>query len=212
VTATPTQTPDLPGCFSGVPPGSTPSDDAFIRASSPDSNFGSQQDIEVRPDNNANRRGMIRFDISTIPTGSTVTKATLYLYEEDKKLDQTTFLYRITSPWTESSVTWNYPWSNPGGDFDASHAYASFYPNQSSCMLEIDLTSLVQEWIDGTPNFGLLLYSIGPNHILRYSSKENTAASEHPKLDIIYSEPVHFSRDSYLTLSTTSMGANKKVR
>jgi hypothetical protein len=57
-------------------------------------------------------------------------------------------------------------------------------------MVTIDLTGLVQEWINGSPNFGFLLYSTGPNHILRYSSKENIAADEHPKLQVSYSVPV----------------------
>jgi hypothetical protein len=127
--------------------------------------------------------------LSAIPAGSTVTNATLYLFEIDKKLDQVTYLYRLTSPWSEGSVTWDAPWITPGGDFDSSQAFASFLPNQTSCMLEIDLTDLVREWVNGTPNYGFLLYSTGPNHILRYSSKENPAAVEQPKLDIIYLEP-----------------------
>jgi hypothetical protein len=122
-----------------------------------------------------------------------VTNATLYLFERDKKLDQITYLYRLTSPWSEGSVTWNSPWLLPGGDFDSSQAFASFLPNQAGCMLEIDLTDLVQTWVNGTPNYGFLLYSTGPNHILRYSSKENADAVEHPKLDIIYLEPVQLS-------------------
>lgn len=187
-TNSPTPTPSLPDCYVGLPPGATPSDDTFLRASSPTSNFGTQPEIEVRPDNGANRRGLIRFDLSAIPQGSTVTSATLYLFEKDKKLDQVTYLYRINSPWDENTVTWNFPWTTPGGDFDNSRAYASFLPNQSNCMLTLDLTDLVQEWVAGTPNYGFLLYSIGPNHILRYASKENGVVDQHPRLAVNYIE------------------------
>jgi hypothetical protein len=191
----------LPTCYPGVPPGITPSDDAFLRASSPDSNFGSQADIEVRPDNGANRRGLVRFDLSPIPQGSTVTSATLYLFEEDKKLDQVTHIYKVTSSWNESSVTWNSPWVNPGADFDNSYAYASFLPNQTDCMLTIDLTEIVQEWVNGTPNHGFLLYSTGPNHILRYSSKENSAVEQHPKLSIVYTDPISSASQNIINSS-----------
>lgn len=187
-TNSPTPTPSLPDCYVGLPPGATPSDDTFLRASSPTSNFGTQPEIEVRPDNGANRRGLIRFDLSAIPQGSTVTSATLYLFEKDKKLDQVTYLYRINSPWDENTVTWNFPWTTPGGDFDNSRAYASFFPNQSNCMLTIDLTDLVQEWVAGTSNYGFLLYSIGPNHILRYASKENGVVDQQPRLVVNYIE------------------------
>lgn len=190
----------------------TPSDDAFIRSSSPASNFGVLPDIEVRPDNGASRRGLVRFDLSPIPTGSTVTDASLYLFERDKKLDQITYLYRLTSPWSEEFATWDSPWSTPGGDIDASQVYASFYPNQTSCMLEIDLTQLVQEWVDGRPNYGFLLYSTGPNHILRYSSKENAATGEHPKLEITYLEPTLSSSISYQPYSSAPAGHSVNVR
>ena len=70
-------------------------------------------------------------------------------------------------------------------------------------MLEIDLTNLVQEWAAGTPNYGFLLYSTGPNHILRYSSKDNSAVAEHPKLHITYLEPALSSnRLNQLSFST----------
>jgi hypothetical protein len=141
-----------------------------------------------------------------------VTNAKLYLFERDKKLDQITYIYRLTSPWSEESVTWNSPWSTPGGNFDVSQAYASFYPNQTSCMLEIDLTELVQEWVDGTPNYGFLLYSTGPNHILRYSSKESTAAVEQPKLDINYLEPVMYSNVALQQSFSSHAGYIRNVR
>jgi len=195
-----------------MPPGVTPSDDTFIRASGPTSNFGTLPEIEVRPDSGANRRGLVRFDVSSIPPGSTVTQAKLYLYEKDQKLDQITYLYRLISPWSEDSVTWNDPWITAGGDFDSSRAYASFLPNQTSCMLEIDLTTLVQEWVDGVPNYGFMLYSTGPNHILRYSSKENTALEEHPKLDIIYLEPALLSTGLTLQQNSAQTGFLKSDR
>ncbi len=150
----------------------------------------------------------MRFDLSSIPQGSSVTSATLYLYETDKKLDQLTFIYKVTTLWNENSVTWNYPWLNPGGDFDNLHAYANFPPVQSNCMLTIDLTDLVQEWINGSPNYGFLLYSTGPNHILRYSSKENITPAEHPKLHISYTVPTLRSNSSSYPMAPSPTADN----
>jgi len=57
-------------------------------------------------------------------------------------------------------------------------------------MLTMDITSLVQLWVNGTyPNQGLMLYATGPSHNITYVSKEGTTASERPKLDIIYVVP-----------------------
>jgi hypothetical protein len=166
-----------------------PSDDTYIKGGSPLTNFGSDNELEVRPDSGSDRRGLLKFDLGSIPANSTITSATLYLYSQDSKAGQTTYIYRVTSNWSENSATWS-TWTLPGGDFDSDTSYFTFLPAQSNCMLTLDLTSLVQAWVDGTsPNYGLLLYSIGPNHIIRYSSKENGTASQRPKLNIVFTVP-----------------------
>jgi hypothetical protein len=166
-----------------------PSDDTFIRADAPSNNFGSDTKIEVRPDNGADRRGLLKFDLSSIPSNATITSATLYLYETDNKAGQVTYVYRVTSSWDEDSVTWQ-SWALPGGDFDDSISYFTFIPDQKDCMLTMDITGLVQQWVNGTyPNHGLMLYTTGPNHIISYVTKEDTIASEQPKLDVIYVVP-----------------------
>lgn len=187
-TPSPTSGPALPACYSGTPIGLLPSDDTYIRADALLSNFGSDDRIDVRPDNGADRRGLIKFDLSSIPSNSTITSATLYLYSHDNKDGQTTFIYRVKSNWSENSVTW-LSWSL-GGDFDSGTSYFTFPPAQSNCMLTLDITSLVRAWVNGTyQNHGLMLYSTGPNHTIRYTSKEDGTASQRPKLNIVYTAP-----------------------
>ena len=143
----------------------------------------------VRPNNNADRRGLLRFDLSDIPANAVISSAELYLYEQEDKLEQVTYVYRVTTPWTESGVTWNSPWTTPGGDFANSPAYALFIPGQSGCSITLDLTNLVQAWVEGTyPNYGVLLYSTGDSRVINYSSKEETGNPEQaPRLAITYS-------------------------
>lgn len=185
-TSSVTATPILPACFFGTPNGLLPSDDTFIRSDAPSTNYGSDNTFDVRPDNSADRRGLVKFDLTSIPSNAIITDATLYLYEKSNKPDQVTSIYRVTSDWTENTVTWQ-TWNLPGGDFDSSLSYFTYFPDQNNCMLSINLTSLVQLWVNGTyPNYGLLLYSTGPNHIISYVTKEDTTASERPKLDVVY--------------------------
>jgi hypothetical protein len=181
--------PGLPACYSGTPNGLLPSDDTYIDGGSPTRINGADNKFEVRPDNGADRRGLLRFDLSSVPANATVTSATLYLYEGGNKTGQTTFVYRVTSSWNESTATWN-TWTVPGGDFDSSMAYFAYLPEQGNCMLTIDITNLVQAWANGTyNNYGVLLYSTGPNHIISYTSKEDTNSSAWPKLYIVYVVP-----------------------
>jgi len=166
-----------------------PSDDTYINAGSPLSNYGNDNIFQVRPDNGADLRGLIKFDLSSIPANATVTSATLYLYSQDNKTGQLTSLYRVTSNWNENTATWS-TWGLPGGDFDSGSSYFTFIPDQNNCMLTMDITNLVQAWVNGTySNYGLMLYSTGPNHIIKYSSKEDGTASKQPKLNIVYSFP-----------------------
>jgi hypothetical protein len=154
-------------------------------------NYGGDNTFEVRPDNGADRRGLVKFDLSSIPASATVTSATLYLYSKDNKDTQITSIYRVTSNWNENTVTW-LTWTLLGGDFDSGIAYFNFIPDQNNCMLTIDITNLVRSWVNGTyTNYGLMLYSTGSNHVIKYSSKENGTSSEHPKLDIVYSVPTN---------------------
>lgn len=152
-------------------------------------NYGNDPTFDVRPDNNADRRGLLKFDLSAIPSDATITRATLYLYQKDNKTGQTTYVYRVTSNWREDTVTW-LSWSLLGGDFDSSTSYFTFLPDQNNCMLTMDVTNLVQLWVNGSfPNQGLLLYATGPNHKISYVTKEDGTAGEQPKLDIVYVVP-----------------------
>ncbi|HXQ39537.1 MAG TPA: DNRLRE domain-containing protein, partial [Anaerolineales bacterium] len=193
VTYTPSQTatPGVPACFAGTPNGLLPSDDSYIDGGSPSNNYGADNIFAVRPDNGADRRGLVKFDLSSIPVNANITSATLHLYSQDNKTGQTTSLYRVTSNWSESTVTWQ-SWTQPGGDFASGTSYFTFLPDQNNCMLTMDIASLVRAWVNGTyPNYGLMLYSTGPNHTIKYSSKEDGTASHQPKLDIVYSVPTH---------------------
>ena len=188
-TASPTATPGLPACYLGTPNGLLPSDDTLIKGDSPSTNYGTDPQLEVRPDNGADRRGLLKFDLNSIPPNATITSATLYLYEAANKDGQVTYIYRVTSDWDEDNVTWQ-SWTSPGGDFDSSTSYFTFIPNQKDCMLTINVTGLVQQWVNGTyPNHGMMLYATGPNHTISYVTKEDTTASERPRLDIIYVVP-----------------------
>lgn len=144
--------------------------------------------MEVRPDNGADRRGLLRFDLSDIPSNATITSAKLYLYELDNKPDQVTYVYRVTTAWTETGVTWATPWIQPGGDFYSETAYALYIPNQKNCSVALDVSGLVQNWVSGRhPNYGLMLYSTGPNHIISYTTKEDAKNPERaPRLEITY--------------------------
>ena len=74
------------------------------------------------------QRGYVKFDLSSIPAGTVIRKATLCLYSYDTtKMKGSTGYYaahRITRTWNEMTMTYNIAdtgtnWTTPGGDFEA---------------------------------------------------------------------------------------------
>lgn len=130
-----------------------PTHDAFISMQDPNSNYGSGSALSVR-----NRYGgggtdywerntLVKFDLSSIPHGSTITSATLHLYYyhcifsncNGRNLN----CRRITSSWDEDTVTWNTrPGSAPGVTDQAT------VPSTFDWM-DWDVTSDVQAIVDG---------------------------------------------------------------
>ena len=166
-----------------------PSDDSYIDANHPTTNHGAEETLQVRPFPGGNSRGVIRFDLSDIPANATITSARLYLYEMSAKSNLVVYVYRITGNWTENTVTWDFPWTSNGGDFDSSVAYALFIPGQQDCSITLELTGLVQDWADEIyPNYGILLNAVGPSPFIEYATKEETVNPERaPRLDITFS-------------------------
>lgn len=165
-----------------------PSDDAFIYRVKPDANHGSETTIDIRPEFNGEMRGLLRFDLSSIPTGAAILSAHLYLYPVDSNNGQVNSIHRLTSNWTEATVTWNNPWGFPGGDYDSQSLYADFDAGSTGCVRRVNVTDLVTGWVNGTyPNFGLLISATGPRSFARYVSKDDPAHSDlAPRLDIVY--------------------------
>ncbi len=110
--------------------------------------------------------------------GITINSAIFYVYVQEAT-DQTVGAFRITADWAENTVTWN----NFGG-FDAT-MIGSFTADAVGYH-SIDITTLVQDWVDGTfPNYGIILTQ-GTSPLTVYSSSEWADIGQHPKLVINY--------------------------
>ena len=169
--------------------------DTFLKKDKSDDNYGNASDLKLKADSNKIERALLRFDLSGIPTGTTLTSATLRLYVTSAKSGVTVNLHRSSRGWVEgtgnksSGADWNHhddpqAWATPGGDFTA-QVLGSLVPDTAGVYHEVDVTALVQVWVDGyLPNDGLLLDPTGATDEVKIGSREN--AGKEPLLKLTY--------------------------
>jgi hypothetical protein len=115
-----------------------------------------------------------------LPSGVTLDSAIFSIYV-DSPSGQTVNIHRITADWAENTVTWN----SFNEQFDPT-IVGSFVASVAG-MYSVDVTALVQGWLDGTyPNYGLLIEQ-GISPLTAYNSSEwPYNVSTHPMLTVCY--------------------------
>jgi hypothetical protein len=82
--------------------------DTGINQAAPTQNNGSAANLFVQSaSGSGNRRSLVRFDLPTMPTGCTVTAATLSLYNQSPTPARVIEVSAAATSWTEDAVTWN---------------------------------------------------------------------------------------------------------
>lgn len=140
-------------------------------------------------------RGLIKFDLTSIPEGSEIRNARLYLYSVANTVNgpghspltgsNEFILQKVTSSWDEMEVTWNTQPTTTGiGQI--------LLPASDSCLQDyvIDITEFVQDMVDDPANnFGLMMKLNTEEHyrkILFASSDYGDDSLKHPKLVVYY--------------------------
>lgn len=139
-------------------------------------------------------RGMLDFDLSAIPEGTTIIEANLSLFFysnpdfTQQVGDNDLLIQRIVEDWVEAEVNWiNQPITSTLNEvtLPSSESLVQDYPN-------INVTDLVQDMIDNSSmSFGFMLKMIEeePYKGLTFASSEHIDSTLHPTLEIIYSAP-----------------------
>ena len=162
-------------------------EDSYVRETSPTTNYGSEETLiadGVSPDPDNGLYGevatIVKWDISSIPSGVTITGVSVTL----NFLDASSAPYHFFSQdsvWSEGSVDWND--LNSGPDILGSVPAFTF----GSVTLNLNATglALVQGWVDGSlPNNGFALRTGGTNNGIIMDSKDSTGPP--PILEITY--------------------------
>jgi hypothetical protein len=89
-----------------------PSDDAYVDSGNPGTNYGAATWLYVGDENGNNpaicTRSFLKFDLSILPPGSTITSAQLYLYCWGKGTSPDVSSHYVNDDtWGEGAITWN---------------------------------------------------------------------------------------------------------
>ena len=172
----------------------TSDEDSYIKLKDPDDNFGSDVEMFVDRETTDLHRALVQFDLSSIPAGATITSATLTIEAIGVGGDMSVGAYQLLESWSESTVTWNerstgVNWSTAGSNFNSTAEDLLDVTSDDDGPHDFDLTSLVQDWVDGSAsNYGVMVGSPdgGGNRQIEYMTRENTTA---PVLVVTYTVP-----------------------
>jgi hypothetical protein len=194
------------------------SQDSYISEWSSSSNNGGNDYILVNPHAGHAYRIVVKFDLSSIPSGSTVSTATLKLLynhgTSETPAGRTYMAYRITQSWTEMGVTWERydgtnSWATSGGDYTTSGGASSIFPSSYGWM-SWDVTNIAKAWIEtGEPNNGFLVKDdnessfVGAIPQANFCSREWAESDKRPILEITYTEPAPSIESAVFTSPST---------
>ena len=174
--------------------------DTYIDKNAANLNYGASTSLVVDKSGSGhgNQRALLEFDLSSIPVGATITGAALQMEATSLSDPFDISVYQMTESWVEGTgdgtdvagADWTTrddatSWaSGVGGSFVTSSPVATLSA-KSTGQHRWDITSLVQQWHDGTSaNHGLLLGSPDSGtESVTYDSREGVSV---PELVITY--------------------------
>lgn len=228
-TPTPTPTPTPTATPSPTPGGSTNvtfqqgvnsytgCNDAHIIEYNAGRNTGGNDRFEVSrytgTYDNDDKHGILKFNVSSIPSNATVTSATVELTLVECRngtANKTIGVNKVNRTWGEGTKTgidgatatsgecsWTYSasttqWTTAGGDFDATVADSKTVGSTTGTVYSWNITSMVQGWVaNSSTNYGMIFVETTPkstsNGTKCFASKEYATVSSRPKLTVTYS-------------------------
>jgi len=157
-----------------------PSADTFVSSATPKLNYGPSIILAVGPGTSS----YVQFNLSAIPAGATIGKATLRLYADAVSGSGTLDVFQVTSAWSENKVIYN---TRPTQQSVSAIVGSSIPITSANCnqFLLIDITPLAQGWLNGTiPNNGVALALTSGSGTFSFDSKESLLTGNGPELEI----------------------------
>jgi len=164
-----------------------PSADTFVSSLTPRANYGPSIILVVQQGANS----YLQFNLSALPVGAHVSKATLRLFVDGVLRPGSFDVYQLNAPWNENTLTYNTPPPALGTSATGGSPVSVSSATMNQFLL-IDITSTVQGWVGGgVANNGVALAVAGDGKgIFSFDSKESLLTGNGPELEIVLDGPV----------------------
>lgn len=187
--------------------------DSYISGSNTSTKYGSTSELFLTSNTNSKSRNniLLKFDLSTIPSGVTINSAMLNLYlSSSANLSANSpvpaSIFPVKKNWIEADVTWekyssSKSWSSSGAlsssnDYQGSVTALNLPSPGSSTysagtQLQLDLKSFVNSWLSSSySNYGVIIFpkysTSSSSTTLKLGSKENANTAYRPSLVVNY--------------------------
>jgi len=187
--------------------------DAHIRQNDPTYNYGTTTPLTVDSDEPYSSDGydasaLLYWDLSSIPTGSTIESASITVYVEEATDSATPGydLYEMTQAWAEGTgngaatgdgATWNTydgvnAWPNgAGGAGDRGGTALANFAATSTGSYQVALNdageAVLENWINAPANNrGFMIHAGEEDNGLDFTSKEGSTVANRPRLTVTY--------------------------
>ncbi len=169
--------------------------DNYLDDGAPSGNNGSELEVRLANKTNSQKRALMKFDLSTIPAGSTIQSAQLVLNLEGIGSGAATSVavHHATVDWSEDQSNWTAAtltsnWGTPGGDY-SSQVWAQVAVDPLLLgSTSWDLTALIKQWFNGElSNHGIALVAAEGANNVDFTARESPLSANRPKLEISYS-------------------------
>jgi endonuclease/exonuclease/phosphatase family metal-dependent hydrolase len=120
-----------------------------------DTNQGNDLETKTSPNMSVTRRGLLKFDTTTIAVGTPIASAKLTMTVQGggSTASRNVTAYQGTDSWNQTQATWNsrrsgQPWNTAGGDLGAA-LDTKAVSNADGAQVTFDVTSLVSQVVSG---------------------------------------------------------------
>jgi fibronectin type 3 domain-containing protein len=198
--------------------------DVWINENNEGQQNGDTTSISVDGQNPEEEIGLIRWDLSSIPSNAEVQRASLLLNITNNS-PQPYEMYQARRDWVENQANFNIaslasPWQTPGarGTTDRGTAVLgnllhSTAVARATFPLNAAGTALVEQWVQGAAaNYGFIMSDPANDNGLQFTATESTNGALRPTMLVVYSTPLPDDTTPPSTpsgLSATDNGASE---